>query len=128
MVGEIVGGVIATGELLRVRALERIEEERKRQEEQRRADELRQLWEKERSRRDALEKQAEVWDKVDRLRAFIASCEARLANRNQLGSDSPGRRWIEWARRHADEVDPLNGEYLANAIHALPQDPVRVLM
>lgn len=125
--GEIVNSITATGELLRLRRTEEQAEQRRRAEQEKRAFELRQRWEEERVRRQLLQQQAELWDKADRLRSFIGSCEARLANRNLLGPDSAAKRWLEWARRCADELDPLNGDYLLNAIRTLPEEPVRIV-
>jgi hypothetical protein len=127
LLGEIIEGILASGEKLRLRRIEEQEEQRRYAEEQRKAMELQRLWEQEKSRRQALEQQADLWDKVDRLRAFIGACEARLANKGELGDDSVAPRWLEWARRCADEMDPLNGDYLPNAIRALPANPVRIV-
>jgi hypothetical protein len=125
-ISEIIGAIINAGETLRLRSIERREEERRRVEAEKRAFELRKLWEQERARRKHLQEQAELWEKVNRLRDFIGCCEVRLANKNELNQDSPASRWLEWARRCADELDPMNNDYLAEAIRALPQDPIRI--
>jgi len=127
LLGQIIEGIVMAGEKLRLSRLEREKEQRRYAEEQRKAMELRQLWEQEKGRRQALEQHADLWDKVDRLRVFIGACEARLANTGKLASDSPAHRWLEWARQHANEIDPLNGDYLPNAIQSLPKNPIRIV-
>lgn len=127
LLGQIIEGIVVAGEKLRLSRLEKEEEQRRYAEEQRKAMELRRLWEQEKGRRQALEQHADLWDKVDRLRAFIGACEARLANTGKLACDSPARRWLEWARQHANEIDPLNGDYLSNAIQLLPKSSIRIV-
>jgi hypothetical protein len=127
VIGQIVNSVIAAGELFRLQRIEEEEEQRRRAEQEKREFAKRQRLEEERARRQLLQQQADLWDKANRLRSLIGSCEARLANRNLLGPDSPAKRWLEWARRCADELDPLNGDYLLNAIRTLPEEPVRIV-
>lgn len=127
LLGQIVEGIVIAGEKLRLRRIEQQEEQRRCAEEERKAMELRRLWEQEKGRRQALEQHADFWEKADRLRAFVGACEARMANRGDLGNDSLALRWLEWARRYADEIDPLNGDYLPNAIRTLPANPVRIV-
>lgn len=127
LLGQIIEGIVFAGEKLRLSRLEREEDQRRYAEEERKAMELRRLWEQEKGRRQALEQHANLWERVDRLRAFICACEARLANTGKLASDSPAHRWLEWARLHANEIDPLNGDYLPNAIQSLPKSPIRIV-
>jgi len=127
LLGEIVEGIIVAGEKLRLRRIEEQEEQRRRAEEDRKAMELRRLREQEKGRRQALEQNTDFWDKADRLRAFIGACEARLANTGKLADNPAALRWLEWARQHADEIDPLNSDYLASAIHSLPENPIKIV-
>ncbi|MDB6122279.1 MAG: hypothetical protein JWQ71_1272 [Pedosphaera sp.] len=67
--------------------------------------------------RELLVTNAELWAKCERLRGFIAACEARMGAASQ---NSPERQWVNWARRYVDTLDPLNSDYLEKAIAALP--------
>lgn len=123
---EIVKAIQLAGEALRLHAIERAEEEMRRQEEARKYYVRQRLLEQEEARCRALEHQSEIWEKTDRLRAFIEACRNNLANQGDLGTDSPAKRWLAWATRYANDIDPLLGEYLKTAIVNLPPDIVPI--
>ena len=55
-----------------------------------------------------LEKQCDLWVKSQNLRLFIQAYEDHLTK--QSGSIDPGgpeAKWLDWARKYADEIDPL---------------------
>jgi hypothetical protein len=67
--------------------------------------------------RKRLEESAEAWLKVRRLRLFIAACERRLPGDNGvLSKDGAGQAWIDWARGHANRIDPFKLGYLESEI------------
>lgn len=58
---------------------------------------------------DILDGLAGDWRHAKRLRAFLAVAEAQLLSH----PDPEGLgRWLEWARAHAESIDPLSGENL----------------
>jgi hypothetical protein len=105
---DILVGIFTVAETKRAERLEVAEEER-------RCMEVRLRWERrerfrlaEEARRNALEDAASSWAKSRRLRDFLEACEARMKEEK----DSPGReelgdQWLDWARRHADRLDPF---------------------
>jgi hypothetical protein len=103
---EVVAGLILAGEALRLRRLEHEEEQRRQQElERRRAEDQ--------ERRHYLEQHHEAWLQSRRLREFLRACEESLVGRKgELALDSPEAKWLRWAHRYADRVDPLmNGSF-----------------
>jgi L-rhamnose isomerase len=60
-----------------------------------------------------LEDEVQQWRKSQDLRAYIQEVE-RKASRQQISPDERKAltAWIEWARDHAQRLDPLSGEEL----------------
>ena len=59
-------------------------------------------------RRQLLERQVESWTKAQQVRAFVDEVERRAQTKGK--SMEPGAElaeWMAWARRHADQLDPL---------------------
>jgi len=127
MLDEIVAGVKAEGEAMRLRTLERLEEERCRAEEQRLRMQIECRRAEEEERQKTLERQAERWHQCERLREFLRACEHALADRTDMSVDSPARRWLDWALMHADRIDPLHNGYVEQAPATLPVDSMRVI-
>lgn len=74
----------------------------------------------EEERQRVLERQAEDWMKSQQIRAFIDEVERRANGKGVLlTQDTELGKWVEWARRHSDRLDPL---------HALPpaSQPVKL--
>ncbi len=125
---EIVNGIVATGDALRLYRIAEAEREQRRAEQARREHELRQLYEQELNRRRSLEQQADRWEKAAQLRAFITACEARLKHHGTDDQNASAKRWLEWARASAEELDPLNGNYLERAINSLPNPIIKFVV
>ena len=94
------------------RRAERIaaQERRKREEEERiRREELERQRRLEMLRRVQLRDQMERWALATRLRAFLAVVE-KQRGKEGAPSESAGRfaDWLNWAKRYADEIDPLH--------------------
>jgi hypothetical protein len=72
---------------------------------------------REKDRQDELARQLEDWSHADKVRAYIRALEAAAAE--HLGKEPDGRlaRWIRWAQRYANDVDPLI------EVESLPLDP-----
>jgi hypothetical protein len=103
---EVVVGLILAGEALRLRRIEREEEQRRQREQERRRME-------DQERRYYLDQHREAWSQSQRLREFLRACEASLVERKgDLVPDSPEAKWLRWAYRYADQIDPLkNGSF-----------------
>ncbi|MFB3904930.1 MAG: hypothetical protein ACE15E_15875 [Acidobacteriota bacterium] len=84
----------------------RWERERKEAEERRRlAEEAEKRRQAEAKRIEQLEQDADDWDRSQRLRAYIGAVEKQHGG-ERCGDEMRG--WLEWARRHAENLDPLN--------------------
>jgi len=103
---EVLAGLILAGEALRLRRIEREEEQRWQREQERRRLE-------DQERRYHLDQHREAWSQSQRLREFLVACEASLIKRKgEFEQDSPKAKWLRWAQRYADRIDPLkNGSF-----------------
>jgi hypothetical protein len=73
--------------------------------------------ERESQRRLELEKHAERWQLSERFRAFIAAAESQLSQ--AAAADVATAQWLNWARAHADQIDPLRNGVVAKSIAEL---------
>ena len=107
---EVLAGLILTGEALRLRRIEHEEQQRKWREEERRRME-------DQERRHYLDQHREAWSQSQRLREFLRACEASLIERKgELAPDSPEAKWLRWANRYSDRIDPLKNGSLEEVI------------
>jgi hypothetical protein len=103
--------LVTIADLEKKRRLE-IEERKKRWQEELKAREaLERRRQEEQKRLQDLENQALRWAKAIQLRAFIAEDEQK-SGEGGLPPEERERlkRWMEWAREHADRIDPLVGD------------------
>jgi hypothetical protein len=108
---EIIIGVIAAVEALRQREIKRLEEETKRIEA-----EFRRM--KEARCRKILETQSDTWSKIQNIRLYLHSCEELILNRSgSIAADSVEAKWLAWAHRYADGLDPLKNGDLEAMVH-----------
>jgi hypothetical protein len=107
---DVMRGLIAVADAKRRDRKDREEREKQwRIEAERRAEAERQRLAAERLKQELLQLAAS-WVTSQNIRAFITAAERAASERN--GSIAPGsqtHRWLEWARRQADELDPLGG-------------------
>lgn len=89
---DVVVGVFAAGEAIRLRNIQR------QQEESRKLEAERQRLELEQKRRVEEERRAE--------------CESTLSASAEAPSDGSQARWLRWALAYADSIDPLKGQRL----------------
>jgi len=62
----------------------------------------------ERQRIDGLEREMAAWEKSQRIRAYIAAVKEMLKRKYRvIPIGCHADRWLKWARRYADSVDPL---------------------
>ena len=90
----------------------RAEQERIRQEKEanlkRRRDELIRQQKAEQNRVDQLFREAEIWQRSQVLRSYLAAIEELLAKRPQpTAPDSESASWLRWAYQQVDRLDPL---------------------
>ena len=105
-------GILTVAELKRVRSLEQAADEQRRIEAARRREVAEHLRAEEQARIRALESAADAWFTCQNLRAFLDVCENAFASVSLPAKDERSAlRWLEWARRHTDRIDPLaNGD------------------
>jgi hypothetical protein len=103
---EIMIGVIVAAEGLRQREIRFQEEQRKYEEA-----ELRRRQESQ--RRKSLEAQSEAWSRIQNIRLFLQSCEGLISNTSgSIVTDCVEAKWLAWAHRYLDSLDPLkNGDF-----------------
>lgn len=108
---EFLINLVTIADLKRQRKLENEERERRRQDERKTREELERLCQEEQKRLQDLENQALRWTKASQLRAYVIEVEKNVSR-----SDLPTERmerlasWLQWAREHADRIDPLVGD------------------
>ena len=103
---EVLAGLILVGEALRLRRIEHEEEQRRQREQERRRME-------DQERHYYLDQHLKSWSESQRLREFLNACETALVERKgDLAPDSSEAKWLRWAHRYADRIDPLkNGSF-----------------
>ena len=99
---DIFAGVVALLEVL-------VFEKRKKEEEERRHQELIRQREEEKKKREELEADVYQWRKSENVREYLNAYEARLTKeKGKIIPDSREAEWLQWARKYAESVDPLN--------------------
>jgi hypothetical protein len=73
--------------------------------------------EREKDRREELKREVEVWSWAREVRAYVAALEGAASEHLVREPDGRTARWIRWAHRYADRIDPLR------EVEALPRDP-----
>ena len=103
---EVLGGLILTGEALRLKRIKHEEEQRRQREQERRRIE-------DQERRYYLDQHHEAWSQSQGLREFLRACETSIVEgKGELEPDSAEAKWLRWAYRYADRIDPLkNGSF-----------------
>ncbi|MQA65209.1 MAG: hypothetical protein GEU76_04800 [Alphaproteobacteria bacterium] len=89
---------------------------RRREEAERKARELEEKAARERIQR--LLREARALELAERIRAYVRSASARIAELSIKPDDF--RRWADWARQEADRIDPVRNGTIRQAI---PSDP-----
>ena len=57
-----------------------------------------------------LRRNAALWRRAQRIRAYIQAVAARLnADEGSIPPESDAAKWLAWARRYADSIDPTCG-------------------
>jgi len=106
----IVGAIMAAGPTLEEMKREREEQQKRYREEEARRYEARQFREIDEKRWSKFREYAVNWDERERLLAFLAEVEARLATEGDVTvSDRTLRTWVEWAKAKAEALNPFGG-------------------
>jgi hypothetical protein len=93
----------------------RVQEQLRQEAEQRRIqDEIRRY--EYRMRCEALEAQFALWMKSHQLRAFLKECEESLSLADEPEANNVKERWLSWAQKHADSLDPFKNGGLREII------------
>ena len=99
--------IVKVADLRRTARIEREEQERRRAEERRRQAEMERLRQIEEERLRDFENQATLWFKSSQLREYIKAVENASAERGFFINDEPFKSWLNWAKNHANSIDPL---------------------
>ena len=93
---------------IKVDRAKREEQEKQRQLEQQRRELIKQARIEETARREAFESGFKKWEQADRMRQYLDVYERSLANKELSDTEVvENAKWLQWARNHADLVDPL---------------------
>lgn len=108
LLSDFLGGIRTAAEAKRRQREEWEREQREWREAAERQAELERQRREEEARRQVLERQTELWLKTQNLRAYIDAVERAATNRGtSAGPGTELQRWLGWARKHADRLDPL---------------------
>ncbi len=105
---DFVIGLLRVSGGLRANRLEREEREKRWEEEKRRREEQERLRQEEEERIRILERTVTNWQKSQQIRSFIAAFrEAAIARHGHIEPGSELDKWLLWASKYADRIDPL---------------------
>ena len=114
LLNDVIAGLIVVAEAKRQHEIELERQRKEWAEAERRRLEVEQRRREEAEQLKALEQEAAAWVRSQQLRAYIDALEREALTRG--GVAEPGSKlhgWLEWARRHADRLDPLIVEHVA---------------
>jgi hypothetical protein len=100
------------------RAARRAEERQRRcAEEERQRQIAAERWQREKDRREELQRQVQAWFRAHELRTYLVAL--RTAGHAELEQHPDGRlaRWLRWAEGYLREIDPMQG------VELLPLNP-----
>jgi hypothetical protein len=55
---------------------------------------------------ERLDRNVAAWRRAARIRAYVQAVSDRMAVSGPVADDSDAAKWLEWARRYADSIDP----------------------
>ena len=102
----LIATVIAANALRDKREIEG-EKERLRKLERQRLREIERQEQLEFEKLERLELDAKNWEKAARLREYIKAVEGKIRHENPDKLPDEGIKWISWATKHADNIDPI---------------------
>jgi hypothetical protein len=111
-IDEIVNRMFATAAALKIWEIEREQQRRQWEQEARLQAEAERRKARELEFRNNLERQSQLWVQAANLRAFIQACEEAMRGEGFSSGDCWEARWLAWARKHSDRIDPLRNGYI----------------
>lgn len=109
-VKDIIVGAVLIADACHKESLRRAEENRLRQIELEKKREEQRLYEREQRRLRYLEKQASMWQKSQQIHLFVKEVENKFNNGLSCDMKEQLEEWLSWARKHADDINPLINE------------------
>ena len=103
---DIVAGMFAAAERIRLKEIERQEEQERWAEAERRRADLERERKVQEERRNQIDAMVASWIKSTNLRYFLQECEKTLSLESK-NPDPAGAQWLSWARAYADALDPM---------------------
>ena len=108
MLNEFVQGLIRITVLIKRDREEREIRRKREEEERRRREEAQRLQRIEDARMKLLDSQISDWRQSRSIREYVEAVRAEvIARTGELDPESPAAKWIEWALRKADRLDPI---------------------
>jgi hypothetical protein len=103
-----VGGLIKTAIAIKHLRAERERRERERQEERRQWEESERIRREEEEKLKDLDEEVESWHRSQKIRSYIEAVNKwAIQKYGEIKPDSELQRWLTWATRQADRLDPL---------------------
>lgn len=104
----VIAFMFRTAEVIKERRRRYAEQERQWEEARRLREEAERRRRKREQRIERLQKDAAAWHKATRIRRYIDAVEAAArADGRTIDETGSLHHWIQWARRHAEKIDPL---------------------
>ena len=111
VLGQFMEGITAAAQIIRRRRIERTEWNRRCEEERRQREELLRRVKAEKQRREILLEQVNCYQQVAKLRKDIADFQGGSHNLPAFWTEEARTRWISWAQRVSDVLDPFCNSY-----------------
>jgi hypothetical protein len=116
VLGEFMEGIAAAAQILQRRRIERAEWNRRWEAEQRQREELRARVKAEKQRRETLLEQVNWYQQAAILRKLIADFHAASPKLPPFWAEEARTRWINWAQRVSDILDPFCNGYFTEEL------------
>jgi hypothetical protein len=58
---------------------------------------------------ERLDRNVAAWRRAERIRAYVQVMADRIATEGPIAPESDAAKWLAWARRYADRIDPTSG-------------------
>jgi hypothetical protein len=55
---------------------------------------------------EQLDRNIAAWRRAERIRAYIQAVAGRMEDKGPISPESDAAKWLAWARRYADSIDP----------------------
>ncbi|HZS17705.1 MAG TPA: hypothetical protein VFA51_07215 [Candidatus Udaeobacter sp.] len=116
VLGEFIEGVAAAAQILQRRRIERAKWNRRWEEEQRQREELERRIKAEKQRRETLLEQVNWYQQAATLRKLIAGFQSVSGNLPPFWTEEARARWISWAQRLSNFLDPFSNGYFSEEL------------